>query len=115
MIPISKPFIGEAEKQAVMEVLDSGLLVQGPRVARLEEKFAAVAGTRHAIATSSGTTALHLALIANGIGPGDEVITVSFTFIATRSIPIVSNFLISAASLILVPTPSQHATSTGSL
>ncbi len=83
MIPISKPFIGEAEKQAVMEVLDSGLLVQGPRVARLEEKFAAVAGTRHAIATSSGTTALHLALIANGIGPGDEVITVSFTFIAT--------------------------------
>lgn len=83
MIPVSKPFIGEAEKQAVMDVLDSGLLVQGPRVAKLEEKFAAVAGARHAIATSSGTTALHLALIANGIGPGDEVITVSFTFIAT--------------------------------
>jgi dTDP-4-amino-4,6-dideoxygalactose transaminase len=85
MIPISKPFIGEEEKQAVMEVLDSGMLVQGPRVAQLEEKFAALCGVRHAVATSSGTTALHLALLANGIGPGDEVITVSFTFMATVS------------------------------
>ena len=83
MIPISKPYIGEAEKQAVLEVLDSGMLVQGPRVAKLEEKFAAVCGVPHAIATTSGTTALHLALVANGIGPGDEVITVAFTFIAT--------------------------------
>lgn len=85
MIPISKPFIGDEEKQAVMEVLDSGMLVQGPRVAQLEEKFAALCGVKHAIATSSGTTALHLALLANGIGPGDEVITVSFTFMATVS------------------------------
>jgi dTDP-4-amino-4,6-dideoxygalactose transaminase len=85
MIPISKPFIGEEEKQAVMEVLDSGMLVQGPRVAKLEEKFAALCGTKHAIATSNGTTALHLALLANGVGPGDEVITVSFTFMATAS------------------------------
>ncbi len=85
MIPISKPFIGEAEKQAVMAVLDSGMLVQGPRVAELETKFAAVCGVKHAIATSSGTTALHLALIANGVGPGDEVLTVSFTFMATVS------------------------------
>lgn len=85
MIPISKPFIGEAEKQAVLAVLDSGMLVQGPRVAELEAKFAAVCGVKHAIATSSGTTALHLTLIANGIGPGDEVITVSFSFMATVS------------------------------
>ncbi len=85
MIPISKPFIGDAEKQAVMEVLDSGMLVQGPRVAKLEEKFAALCGTRHAIATSNGTTALHLALLANGVGAGDEVITVAFTFMATVS------------------------------
>lgn len=85
MIPISKPFIGDEEKQAVMAVLDSGMLVQGPRVAQLEEKFAALCGVKHAIATSSGTTALHLALLANDIGPGDEVITVSFTFMATVS------------------------------
>ncbi len=83
MIPVSKPYIGEAEKQAVLEVLESGMLVQGPRVAKLEEKFAAVCGVKHAVATSSGTTALHLALLAHGIGPGDEVITVAFTFIAT--------------------------------
>jgi dTDP-4-amino-4,6-dideoxygalactose transaminase len=85
MIPISKPFIGDEEKQAVLAVLDSGMLVQGPRVAQLEEKFAALCGVKHAIATSNGTTALHLALLANGVGPGDEVITVSFTFMATVS------------------------------
>ncbi len=83
MIHISKPFITEAEKQAVMEVLDSGYIVQGPRTASLEEKFAEVCGTDFAIATSSGTTALHLALLANGIGAGDEVITTPFTFMAS--------------------------------
>jgi perosamine synthetase len=85
MIPISKPFIGDAEKQAVMEVLESGMLAQGPRTAALEERFAAVCQTRHAIATSSGTTALHIALLAHGIGPGDEVITTPFTFIASAN------------------------------
>ncbi len=83
MIPISRPIIGEAERQAVLEVLDSGMLVQGPRVAALEAEWAAACGTRHAIATSSGTTALHLALLAHGIGPGDEVITTPFTFAAS--------------------------------
>jgi dTDP-4-amino-4,6-dideoxygalactose transaminase len=83
MIPIARPQIGEAEKKAVLEVLDSGMLVQGPRVKRLEERFAEVCGTRYAIATSSGTTALHIALLAHDIGPGDEVITTPFTFIAT--------------------------------
>jgi dTDP-4-amino-4,6-dideoxygalactose transaminase len=85
MIPISKPYIGEAEKQAVMDVLESGMLVQGPRVARLEEKFAAIGGTKFAIATSSGTTALHIALLAHGIGQGDEVIITPFTFMASVS------------------------------
>jgi perosamine synthetase len=85
MIPISKPYIGEAEKQAVMEVLDSGMLAQGPRTAKFEERFAQLCGARHAIATSSGTTALHLALLANGIGEGDEVITTPFTFIASAN------------------------------
>ncbi len=83
MIPISKPYIGDAEKQAVLAVLESGMLVQGPRTAALEEKFAAACGVKHAVATSSGTTALHLALLAHGIGEGDEVITTPFTFIAS--------------------------------
>ena len=85
MIPISKPFIGEEEKRGVLEVLESGYIVQGPRTAELEENFAEVSNTRYAIATSSGTTALHLALLAHGIGPGDEVITTPFTFIASAN------------------------------
>jgi perosamine synthetase len=83
MIPISKPVIGDAEKKAVLEVLDSGMLVQGPRTAKLEEKFAVVCGTKYAVATTSGTTALHIALLAHGIGSGDEVITTPFTFMAS--------------------------------
>lgn len=67
----------------MIEVLESGMLAQGPRVAALEDAFKKVTGTRHAIATSSGTTGLHLALLAHGIGPGDEVITSPFTFIAS--------------------------------
>ena len=85
MIPISKPYIGEAEKQAVMEVLDSGMLAQGPRTAKFEERFARVCGVKHAIATSSGTTALHIALLAHGVCAGDEVITTPFTFIASAN------------------------------
>ncbi len=85
MINIAKPVIGPEEKQAVLEVLDSGILAQGPRVKAFEEAFAAMCGVKHAIATSSGTTALHTALLANGIGPGDEVITSSFTFIASAN------------------------------
>ena len=83
MINLSKPFIGDEEKRAVMEVLDSGMLVQGPRTAMFEEAFARVVGTRYAVATSSGTTALHVALLAHQIGPGDEVITTPFTFMAS--------------------------------
>jgi dTDP-4-amino-4,6-dideoxygalactose transaminase len=85
MIPIAKPLVGIEEKQAVLEVLDSGILAQGPRVRAFEEAFAALCGVRQAIATSSGTTALHLALLAHGIGPGDEVITSPFTFIASAN------------------------------
>lgn len=83
MIPISKPFIGKEEKAAVLAVLESGYLVQGPRAAELEERFAELCQTKHAVATSSGTTALHVALLAHEIGPGDEVITTPFTFIAS--------------------------------
>ncbi|MCD6461494.1 MAG: DegT/DnrJ/EryC1/StrS family aminotransferase [Thermoplasmata archaeon] len=84
MIPIAKPYIGEEEKKAVLEVLESGMLAQGPRVAELEEKFSKYVGAG-TVATSSGTTALHLSLLALGIGPGDEVITTPFTFFASAS------------------------------
>jgi perosamine synthetase len=85
MISIAKPQIGEEEKQAVLEVLDSGIIAQGPRVKAFEEAFAAMCGVKHAIATASGTTALHVALLAAGIGEGDEVITSPFTFIASAN------------------------------
>ena len=85
MINIAKPLIGAEEKQAVLDVLDSGILAQGPRVKAFEQAFAKLCGVTHAVATSSGTTALHTALLAHGIGPGDEVITSPFTFIASAN------------------------------
>jgi len=85
MIPIAQPLIGQEEKEAVIAVLDSGMLAQGPKVEEFEKAFAALCGVRHAVATSSGTTALHLALLAHNIGPGDEVITSPFTFIASAN------------------------------
>jgi dTDP-4-amino-4,6-dideoxygalactose transaminase len=85
MIYMAKPQMGPEEKQAVMEVLDSGIIAQGPRVKAFEDAFAAMVDVKHAIATTSGTTALHVALLAHGIGPGDEVITSPFTFIASAN------------------------------
>jgi dTDP-4-amino-4,6-dideoxygalactose transaminase len=85
MINIAKPLIGDEEKQAVLEVLDSGILAQGPRVKAFEVAFAEMCGVKHAIATSSGTTALHTALLAHRIGAGDEVVTSPFTFIASAN------------------------------
>ena len=85
MIPIARPQMGEDEKQRVWDAMASGTLAQGPRVAEFEERFAAMVGVPHAVATSSGTTALHLALLGYGIGPGDEVITVPFTFFASAT------------------------------
>ena len=85
MIHIARPQIGEEEKAAVMAVLNSGQLAQGSVVAEFEEAFAAYCGVKHAIATSNGTTALHVALLAHELGPGDEVITTPFTFIASAN------------------------------
>ncbi len=85
MISIAKPLIGPEEKQAVLEVLDSGMLAQGPRVKAFEKAFAEMCGVKEAIATTSGTTALHVALLVNSIGEGDEVITSPFTFIASAN------------------------------
>ena len=90
MIPIARPQMGDEEKELVWSVLGSGALTQGVRVRELEERFAAFVGAPHGIATSSGTTALHLALLGYGIGPGDEVITVPFTFIASATTVLVT-------------------------
>src|SRR3989338_8303393 len=85
LIPIAKPLIGEEEKKAVLEVLSSGMLAQGENVAAFEKAFAEFIGVKHAIATSNGTTALHAALLAYGIGKNDEVITTPFSFISTAN------------------------------
>jgi perosamine synthetase len=85
MIPIARPQMGDEEKDLVWSAMSSGALAQGARVRELEERFADFIGVQHAVATSSGTTALHLALLASEVGPGDEVITVPFTFFASAS------------------------------
>jgi len=85
MIPVSRPCIGKKEAEAVARVMQSGMIAQGEVVAAFERAFASYIGVAHAIATSNGTTALHAALLAAGIGPGDEVIVPSFTFIATAT------------------------------
>jgi len=85
MIQISRPIIDEETIKAVVDVLRSGNLAQGAKVLEFENAFADYIGVRHAVATSNGTTALHAALLANGIGAGDEVITTPFTFIATAN------------------------------
>lgn len=83
MITISEPLIGEPEEKLVLEVLRSGRLVKGPMVEQFEDAVGRVTGTRHAIAVNNGTSALIAALMSNDIGPGDEVITSPFTFVAT--------------------------------
>ena len=85
-LPITKPYIGEEELEAVQLPLRSGWLVQGPMVAEFERKFEAFTGVDHALATSSCTTALHLAVAALGLKPGDEVIVPAFTWVATANV-----------------------------
>ena len=85
MIPIAKPYIGEEEKKAVLEVLDSGIISQGPKVEEFEKKFADFCGVKSSVAFNSGTAAIHTALYVMGIGKGDEVITTPSTFIATAN------------------------------
>jgi dTDP-4-amino-4,6-dideoxygalactose transaminase len=84
-LPISRPSFDARDLAAVAEPLQAGWVVQGPQVARFEARLAEFTGAAHAVACSSGTTALHLALVAAGIGPGDEVIVPAFTWIASAN------------------------------
>ncbi|MEB3851982.1 MAG: DegT/DnrJ/EryC1/StrS family aminotransferase [Desulfurococcales archaeon] len=84
-IPIARPILGDEEAEAVVRVLRSGRLAQGPEVRAFEEEFAAYLGAAYAVAVANGTVALDIALKALRIGPGDEVITTPFTFIATSN------------------------------
>jgi len=85
VIPVAKPIIGDDERAAVDAVLASGGLAQGPRVAQFEEGFSEWVDGTTCVAVNSGTSALHLGMLAAGIGPGDEVIVPSFTFAATAN------------------------------
>jgi perosamine synthetase len=86
LIPLAKPVLGEREEELVLEVIRSGHLSLGPRLPRFEQAFAARLGADHASAVSSGTAGLHLALRAQGVGEGDEVITSPFSFVASANV-----------------------------
>lgn len=86
MIPITKPYFGDEERLAVQRPLESGWVVQGPEVERFETLFADYTGAPHAVATSSCTTALHVAVAALGVQPGDEVVVPAFTWVSTANV-----------------------------
>jgi dTDP-4-amino-4,6-dideoxygalactose transaminase len=85
-LPVALPWIGEREKQLVLETLDSGWITTGPRTQELGRGIAALAGVRHGLAVNSCTGALHLALAGLGVGPGDEVVTSPYTFAASVNV-----------------------------
>jgi dTDP-4-amino-4,6-dideoxygalactose transaminase len=85
VIPVIRPWLGAEEAEAAAAVIASGWIAQGPKVAEFEAAFAAAVGAQHAVAVSSCTAALHLALVAAGVGPGDEVVVPSLSFIATTN------------------------------
>ena len=94
-IPVNRPMVGEEEKRAVLEVISSGMLVNasyegGERVRAFEEKVRKLVGAKHVVAVNSGTAALHTVLMAMGVGPGDEVVVPSFTFLATANVVLAS-------------------------
>jgi perosamine synthetase len=119
-IPISAPRFGEAEERLLLQVLRSGAIAQGPMVARLEGLCAGMAGVPHAVAVSSGTAALDAALEVMEVGPGDEVITAPFTFVATlnailrrgataRFADITDDYVVDPESMAALVTPRTRA------
>lgn len=91
MIKITQPIIDQEEIEAVISVMKSGMIAQGPKVAQFEEEFAKYCGTKYAVAFNSGTAALHTGLYALGIRNGDEVITSPFTFVASANVILMQN------------------------
>lgn len=89
-IPISAVKLGPDVEESVLQVIRSGIVAQGPMVARLEREFAEMIGVEHVVAVNNGTTALIAAVMASGLGPGDEVVTSPFTFVATLNAIIAS-------------------------
>jgi len=85
-VRLARPDVGEEELAEVAAVLETGQLTMGPKVPELEAELARACGTEHAVVVSSGTAALHLAVLALGIGPGDEVIVPAYTFPATANV-----------------------------
>ena len=85
-LPVARPSIGEREKRLVLETLDSGWLTTGARAQELARRVAALAGVRHGVALNSATAALHLALAAHGVGPGDEVVVSTWTFVSSVNV-----------------------------
>src|SRR3954463_5061698 len=85
-IPITKPFFGDEERTAVLAPLDAGWVVQGPQVAEFERRFSSYTHAGLSVATTSCTPALHVAVAALGLGPGDEVIVPAFTWVASANV-----------------------------
>ena len=85
-LPVALPMVGEAEKQAVLDTLDSGWMTTGPKAIEFGRRIAAAAGAGHGLALNSCTAALHTALMAAGIRPGDEVIVPAMTFAASANV-----------------------------
>src|SRR5713226_2386037 len=113
MIPVMRTWLGKEEAEAAAEAVASGWIAQGPRVQEFEEAFAAAIGTPHAVAVSSCTAALHLALIAAGIGPGDEVIVPSLSFVSSaNAVRYVCTHPVFAD---VSPAPQNHIPQTGEL
>jgi dTDP-4-amino-4,6-dideoxygalactose transaminase len=101
-LPVALPSVGEAEKHAVLETLESGWMTTGPKAIELGKRIAAHSGAAHGLAVNSATGALHLALLAWGVGPGDEVITSTWTFASTANVVIHTG-----ATLVLVDVDPQ--------